>query len=67
MRYKTPRNLEKAAKLIMEKGYDEDTAVSVAPKFFAMVKPGTPPVEHFISLLVPYSSKQGRKYHGENL
>ena len=37
MRYKTPRNLEKAAKLIMEKGYDEDTAISVAPKFFAMV------------------------------
>lgn len=67
MRYKTPRNLEKAAKLIMEKGYDRDTAVSTAPKFFAMVKPGTPPVEHFISLLVPYSSKQGRKPHGENL
>ena len=51
----------------MEKGYDEDTAVSVAPKFFSMVKPGTPPVEHFISLLVPYSSKQGRKPHGKNL
>ena len=67
MRYKTPRNLEKAAKLIMEKGYDEDTAVSTAPKFFAMVKPGTPPVEHFISLLVQNSSKQGRKHHGENL
>lgn len=67
MRYKTPRNLEKAAKLIMEKGYDEDTAVSVAPKFFDMVKPGTPPVEHFISLLVPHSSKQGRKHHGEKL
>lgn len=67
MRYKTPRNLEKAAKLIMEKGYDEDTAVSVAPKFFEMVKPGTPPVEHFISLLVPHSLKQGRKHHGEKL
>ena len=67
MRYKTPRNLEKAAKLIMEKGYDEDTAVSVAPKFFEMVKPGTPSVEHFISLLVQNSSKQGRKHHGENL
>lgn len=67
MRYKTPRNLEKAVKLIMEKGYDEDTAVSVAPKFFDMVKPGTPPVEHFISLLVQNSSKQGRKHHGENL
>lgn len=67
MRYMTPRNLEKAAKLIMEKGYDEDTAVSVAPKFFDMVKPGTPPVEHFISLLVQYSSKQGRKHHGEKL
>lgn len=53
MRYKTPRNLKKAATLIMEKGYDEDTAVSVAPKFFAMVKPGTPPVEHFIGLLEP--------------
>ena len=61
MRYKTPGNLEKAAKLIMEKGYDKDTAVSVAPKFFDMAKPGTPPVEHFVSLLVPYSSKQRRK------
>lgn len=57
MRYKTPRNLKKAAKLIMEKGYDEDTAVSVAPKFFAMVKPGTPPVEHFIGLLEPLKRK----------
>ena len=67
MRYKTPRNLEKAATLIMEKGYDEDTAISVAPKLFDMVKPGTPPVEHFISLLVPYSAKQRRQLHGENL
>lgn len=67
MRYKTTRNLEKAAKLIMKKGYDEDTAVSTAPKFFAMVKPGTPPVEHFISLLVPKPENQRRKHHGENL
>ena len=61
MRDKTPKNLEKGAKLIMEKGYDKDTAVSVAPKLFDMAKPGTPPVEHFISLLVPKSKKQGRK------
>lgn len=67
MRYKTPRNLEKAAKLIMEKGYDEDTAVSTAPKFFAMVKPGTPPVEHFIGLLVPKSESQRSKHHGQNI
>lgn len=67
MRYKTPRNLEKAAKLIIEKGYDRDTAVSTAPKFFAMVKPGTPPVEHFISLLVPKSESQKSKHYGKNL
>ena len=67
MRYKTSRNLEKAVELIMKKGFDRDTAVSVAPKFFDMVKPNTPPVEHFIGLLVPYSSKQGRKHHGQNL
>lgn len=53
MRYKTPKNIEKAVQLIMEKGFDRDTAVSVAPKFFDMVKPSTPPVEHFISLLEP--------------
>ena len=53
MRYKTPRNIEKAAKLIMEKGFDYETAVALAPKFFDMVKPGTPSVEHFIGLLEP--------------
>ena len=45
--------MEKAVVLIMEKGFDRETAVSVAPKFFNMVRPGTPPVEHFISLLEP--------------
>lgn len=53
MRYKTQKNLEKAVLLIMEKGFDRDTAVAVAPKFFKMVKPGTPPVEYFIGLLKP--------------
>lgn len=53
MRYKTPKNLEKAALLIMEKGFDRDTAVAVAPKFFEMVKPGSPPVEHYIGTLLP--------------
>ena len=53
MRYRTTRNMEKAIALIMEKGFDRETAVSVAPKFFDMVKPGTPPVEHFISILEP--------------
>lgn len=45
--------MEKAVALIMEKGFDRETAVSVAPKFFDMVRPGTPPVEHFIGLLEP--------------
>lgn len=53
MRYRTPKNMEKAVLLIMEKGFDRDTAVSVAPKFFDMVRPSSPPVEHFISLLEP--------------
>ena len=53
MRYRTSRNMEKAIALIMEKGFGRETAVSVAPKFFDMVKPGTPPVEHFISILEP--------------
>ena len=53
MRYRTPSNMEKAVVLIMEKGFDRETAVSVAPKFFNMVRPGTPPVELFISLLEP--------------
>jgi len=53
MRYKTPKNIEKAVQLIMAKGFDRDTAVSVVSKFFEMVKPGTPPVEHYISLLEP--------------
>lgn len=53
MRYRTPKNIEKAVLLIMEKGFGRDTAASVAPKFFDMVKPGTPPVEHFISLIEP--------------
>lgn len=53
MRYMTPKNMERAIELIMEKGYDRDTAVSIAPKFFAMVNRHSEPVEHFISLLVP--------------
>lgn len=53
MRYRTPKNMERAIALIMEKGYDHDTAASVAPQFFAMVNRHTKPVEHFISLLVP--------------
>lgn len=53
MRYRTPKNIEKAVLLIMQKGFDRDMAASVAPKFFDMVKPGTPPVEHFISLIEP--------------
>ena len=53
MRYRTPNNMEKAVILIMEKGFDRDTAVAIAPKFFDMVRPGTPPLEHFISLLEP--------------
>lgn len=53
MRYRTPSNMEKVVALIMEKGFDRETAVSVAPKFFDMVRPGTPPVEHFINLLEP--------------
>ena len=58
MRYRTPNNMENAVKLIREKGFDRDTAVGVAPQFFAMVKPGTPPVEHFINLLEPKKAKQ---------
>lgn len=58
MRYRTAKNMAQAVKLIMEKGFDRDTAVSVAPKIFAMVKPGTPPVEHFISLIVPKSESR---------
>ena len=50
--------MQNAVKLIMEKGFDRDTAVGVAPQFFAMVKPGTPPVEHFINLLEPKKAKQ---------
>ena len=57
MRYRTPKNVEKAVLLILEKGFDRDTAVSVAPKFFDMVKPGTPSVEHFISLIEPKKRK----------
>ena len=45
--------MKKAIALIMEKGFDRETAVSVAPKLFDIVKPGTPPVEHFISILEP--------------
>lgn len=66
MRYRTAKNMEQAVKLIMEKGFDRDTAVSVAPKIFAMVKPGTPPVEHFISLIVPKSESR-RVDHDQTL
>lgn len=58
MRYRTPKNMEKAVLLIMEKGFDRDTAVSVAPKFFDMVNPRTPPVEHFINLLEPKKTSE---------
>lgn len=50
--------MEKAVLLIMEKGFDRDTAVSVAPKFFDMVNPRTPPVEHFINLLEPKKTSE---------
>lgn len=67
MRYRTAKNMERVIQLIMEKGFDRDTAVSVAPKFFAMVKPGTPSVEYFIGLLVPKSESVRSIYHDKNI
>ena len=66
MRYRTAKNMEQAVRLIMEKGYDEDTAVSIAPRIFTMVKPGTPPAEHFIGLIVPKSESR-RVDHDQTL
>lgn len=57
MRYSTKKNLMEAVQLIMDKGFDRETAVAITPKFFRMVKPDTPPVEHFISLLEPPKKK----------
>lgn len=38
MRYKTYKNMEKATKMIMQKGYDKNTANEIAMKCFDNVK-----------------------------
>lgn len=38
MRYKTYKNMEKATKMIMQKGYDKNTANEIAMKCFDHVK-----------------------------
>ena len=53
MRYRTAKNMERAVKLIMEKGFDHSTANDVAVKIFDMVNRHSPSAEHFISLIEP--------------
>lgn len=62
MRYRTVKNIERAVKLIMEKGFDHDTANDVAIKIFDMVNRHSPPAEHFISLIVPKSETRRTKH-----
>lgn len=52
MRYVTLKNMEKATKMIMEKGYSKKEANDMAIKCFAMVNKHTPSVEFFISKIV---------------
>lgn len=62
MRYRTVKNMERAVKLIMEKGFDHDTANDVAIKIFDMVNRHSSPAEHFISLIVPKSETRRTKH-----
>ena len=45
--------MERAVKLIMDKGFDRSTANDVAVKIFDMVNRHSPSAEHFISLIEP--------------
>lgn len=53
MRYKTRNNLAKATKLIMAKGYDQDTAMHLAKHLFSIVKRHDQSVEELIQVLQP--------------
>ena len=53
MQYKTVKNMERAIKLIMDKGFDRSTANDVAVKIFDMINRHSPSAEHFISLIEP--------------
>jgi hypothetical protein len=48
MKYKTLKNMEKATKLIFNKGYNWDTANEIAINCFNMSKENNMPVEFFI-------------------
>lgn len=61
MRYRTLKNMERAVKLIMEKGYDHDTANDVAIHIFDIVSRRSPPVEHYIGLLITKEEQDRRR------
>ena len=52
MRNLTYKNMEKATKMIMEKGYDKEEANKLAMNCFANVKRKTPSVEFFIEKIL---------------
>lgn len=51
MRYRTQKNMERAIKLIMEKGYDQDTATHLANHCFSLVKRHNQSVEDLIRVI----------------
>lgn len=52
MKYKTPKNVEKAILLIMEKGYDREEAIDMAIRCFDNSKTNRMSVEWWINRII---------------
>ena len=58
MRYKTQKNLARATELIMEKGYDRQTANHLANHLFQIARRHNQSVEEMIQVLEPKQIKK---------
>lgn len=58
MRYKTPKNLARAIELVMEKGYDQETANHLANHLFQITGRHKQSVEEMIRVMEPPKIKK---------
>lgn len=58
MRYKTQKNLAQATELIMEKGYDRQTAKHIANHLFQITRRHRQSVEELVQRLEPKEIKK---------
>lgn len=58
MRYKPPKNLARAIELIVDKGYDQETANHLANHLFQITRRHNQSVEEMIRVLEPKEIKK---------